>query len=229
MSIHSFASSDELIAKAAADFASVTSELLATKPEIRVLLTGGTLGIEFVSAISKLNLEWSKIWLMFSDERFVGLEHPDRNEFQAITVWPELSKYLSRFPSSDIDLDTARKELNDELFAKLGSIQESSAVFDITVLGMGPDAHVASLFPDHEAQGDWVVAEPNSPKPPSQRLSLSYGALNRSERVWFLAAGESKQWAVQQSRDQDGGLPASKVRGMSETAWYLDQLISDEL
>jgi 6-phosphogluconolactonase len=229
VSIPSFASTDELIAKAAADFASVTEELLANKPEIRVLLTGGTLGIEFVSAISKLNLEWSKIWLMFSDERFVGLEHADRNEFQAITVWPELSQYLSRFPSNDIDLDMARKTLNDELFENLGSIQENSAVFDITVLGIGPDAHVASLFPDHEAQGDWVVAEPNSPKPPSQRLSLSYRALNRSERVWFLAAGESKLWAVQQSMDADSGLPASKVRGVSETAWYLDQSITDAL
>lgn len=229
MRIHSLASTDELIAKAAADFALVTSELLATKLEIRVLLTGGTLGIEFVNAISKLNLEWSKIWLMFSDERFVGLEHSDRNEFQAITVWPDLSKYLSRFPSNDIDLDRARETLNDELFAELGPIQESSPVFDITVLGMGPDAHVASLFPNHMAQGDWVVAEPSSPKPPSERLSLSYTALNRSERIWFLAAGESKLWAVRQGMDAESGLPASKVRGMSETAWYLEQTITDAL
>jgi 6-phosphogluconolactonase len=229
VSIHSFASSDQLIAKAAVDFQSVALELLATKPIIRVLLTGGTLGIEFVSAISKLSLDWSKIWLMFSDERFVGLEHADRNEFQAITVWPGLSKRLTRFPSDGVDLDIAREELNEKLITQLGPIEEHSAVFDITVLGMGPDAHVASLFPAHDAQGEWVVAEPNSPKPPSQRLSLSYRALNRSEMVWFLVAGESKLWAVQRSMDPNGELPASKVRGLRETAWYLDKKITDAL
>lgn len=67
------------------------------------------------------------------------------------------------------------------------------------------------------------------PKPPSERLSLSYQALNRSERVWFLAAGESKSWAVSQSLRADSGLPAASVRGISETVWYLDSEITDAL
>ena len=229
MSIRSFDSSGELIASAVSDFEALATELLSSKSEIKVLLTGGTLGIEFVAAMGKCNLDWSKIWLMFSDERFVGLEHPDRNEHQAISVWPELAGLLNRFPANDIKLDGAREIVESEFENKFGAVEDSSTVFDLTILGMGPDAHVASLFPDHNAQGGWIIAESDSPKPPAERLSLSYAAVNRSERIWFLAAGEGKAWAVAQSLDENSGLPAAKMRGSLDTVWYLDQEITDAL
>jgi 6-phosphogluconolactonase len=187
------------------------------------------LGIAFIEALAHLKLDWSRIWLMFSDERFVALDHEDRNEHQGITAWPELAKHLKRFPDAEIELDEAAAMASRTLEQELGSIATAECCFDLTVLGMGPDAHVASLFPGHPKTSAWVIAEPNSPKPPSKRLSLSYQALNRSERVWFLAAGESKSWAVAQSRDALSGLPAGMVRGRTETVWYLDQEITDAL
>jgi 6-phosphogluconolactonase len=95
--------------------------------------------------------------------------------------------------------------------------------FDIVLLGMGPDGHVASLFPGSKAIefGKWVVAEPDSPKPPQQRISLSYEALSSAKQVWFLVSGEDKAEAV--SRVFDGeDLPATKVSGKEQTRWYLD-------
>lgn len=229
MSIRSFDSSVQLIDSAVSDFESLANKLLASKPQIKVLLTGGTLGIEFVAGMSKCNLDFSRIWLMFSDERFVGLEDSDRNEYQAISAWPELAEHLTRFPGNDIGLEDARGVVENSFVAEFGPIEDSSAVFDLTILGMGPDAHVASLFPGHNAQGDWVIAEFDSPKPPSERLSLSYAAINRSERIWFLAAGDSKAWAVAQSLDQNSGMPAARVRGVLDTVWYLDQEITGAL
>ena len=229
MTIRSSRNSAELLQSAANDFAILAGELLSTKPKIRVLLTGGSLGIAFLADLADKRLEWDRVWLMFSDERFVPLEHQDRNEHQGITAWPELASMLNRFPATDSELEAAAAETTAALEAELGPLGAGTACFDLTVLGMGPDAHIASLFPGHTQADSWVVAESNSPKPPAARLSLSYQALNRSERVWFLAAGESKSWAVAQSLDPASGLPAGRVRGRSETVWYLDQEITDAL
>lgn len=229
MSRSSHQSSSELLRAAASEFEQVITQVLAEKPAARVLLTGGTLGIDFLRELREIDVPWSRIWMMFSDERFVARNHPDRNEQQGIKVWPELENYLHRFPQPDQELPAAAAALEGELMTQLGPISGLDPVFDLTILGMGPDAHVASLFPDRDRPGGWVVAEPESPKPPTLRLSLSYQALRRSERVWFLAAGISKVWAVKQSLNADSGLPAARVRGSSETRWFLDQEITAEL
>jgi 6-phosphogluconolactonase len=218
-----------LLQAVAQEFELAILRVLQEKPRAHVLLTGGTLGIELLKELAKLDLPWAKIWLMFSDERFVSQDHPDRNELQAVGAWPELAQHLKRYPNPDQDLLQAAQALETALSSEFGQVVGAEPVFDISILGMGPDAHVASLFPGHDRTGEWVIAEPDSPKPPQQRLSLSYKALNRAERVWFLAAGTSKVWAVQQSLRADSGLPAAMVRGISETRWFLDQEITDAL
>lgn len=217
-------SPETLIAAATADFESLMTELLAQKDQVRVLLTGGTLGIDFIKAMAKLDLDYSRIWLMFSDERYVPLADQDRNESQAIRVWPELSDYLTRYPDANQTLLSAREELEAQLFG----IFEAGQGFDLAILGMGPDGHVASLFPGHQQHGKWIIAEANSPKPPAQRLSFSYEGLAQSKRVWFLAAGQAKAEAVSLAINSDQ-VPASRVRGTLDTRWYLDKSLSDAL
>ena len=229
MTISSYPSPNALLQAVAQEFELAILKVLQEKPRAHVLLTGGTLGIELLKELAKLDLPWAKIWLMFSDERFVSQDHPDRNEQQGVDAWPELAQHLKRYPNPDQDLLQAAQSLETALSSEFGQVVGAEPVFDISILGMGPDAHVASLFPGHDRTGDWVIAEPESPKPPQQRLSLSYKALNRAERVWFLAAGTSKVWAVQQSLRADSGLPAAMVRGISETRWFLDQEITDAL
>ena len=214
----------ELIERAAKDFEELVSGLIEHKGSARVLLTGGTLGIEFVSAMRKLDIDYSKLFLMFSDERFVPLSDPDRNERQAIEVFPEIAHYLTRFPTPSISLVEAREQLE----AHLEPMFEDGKGIDLTILGIGPDGHIASLFPDHAEPGRWVIAEGDSPKPPSLRLSLSFEALEQSKRVWFLASGAQKAWAVAEGMKKDS-VPASRVRGSEETVWYLDQELSDAL
>lgn len=215
-----FASTQDLVADAVERFGA----LIAQPPvgrRLRILLTGGTLGIEFCRVASTQNFDLSNVELMFSDERYVGLNDAERNESQALNVWPGIELALTRFPEPINNLQDAALAMDAELALSLGSIDLSDDVFDLTILGMGPDGHIASLFPGHQAQGNWVVAESESPKPPSQRLSLSYRALNRSRRVWFLVSGLSKADAVR-SAQANPDLPAGQVKGSLETLWFID-------
>jgi 6-phosphogluconolactonase len=192
---------------------------------LRVALTGGTLGIAVLAELAKLNIASGHLRLVFGDERFVSLTDPERNEAQGLAVWPELaaSDWL-RFPEpGELDLEAARGKFEAGFRDWFG---EGS--FDLVILGMGPDGHVASLFPDRARVGALVIAEPESPKPPKMRLSLSYQALNNSDRVWFVVAGTQKAAAAACSYFQTCELPAAKVRGR-ESIWFVDNAVAQEI
>jgi 6-phosphogluconolactonase len=215
--------SDQVIASSVANRI-VSLALQAEKP-LAVALTGGSLGIAVLSELAKLQVPSEKLRFVFGDERFVGLADPDRNEAQGLAAWPGLadSDWL-RFPAPDgFDLLSAREAFEASLDGWLGNEQ-----FDLVILGMGPDGHVASLFPERERVGNLVIAEPDSPKPPSQRLSLSYRALNNSRRVWFLVSGSAKAEAAACSYHQRCELPAASVRG-TETIWFVDDVVAQAI
>ncbi len=220
-------SPEALIAQATSDFAELVDELRKSKSELTVLLTGGTLGIEFIAALGETSVDLTNIHFMFGDERFVPRDHVDRNEHQALAVFQGLKSYLIRYPEASENLEAAKQRFSFELENLFGPIESPSRQIDLTILGMGPDGHIASLFPGVAHEDAWVVSEANSPKPPSERLSFSYQALNNSERVWFLVAGAGKADALRNVYARQ--LPASKVQGLSETRWYLDKEISDAL
>jgi 6-phosphogluconolactonase len=220
-------SPEALIAQAISDFAELVGELRKSKSELTVLLTGGTLGIEFIAALGETSVDLTNIHFIFGDERYVPRDHADRNEHQALMRFPGLQSFLIRYPEASEKLEDAKQRFSLELEKFFGPIASPLRQIDLTILGMGPDGHIASLFPGVEHEGAWIVSEANSPKPPSERLSFSYQALNNSERVWFLVAGAGKADALRSV--YAGQLPASKVQGLSETRWYLDKEISDAL
>ena len=220
-------SPEALIAQATSDFAELVDELRKSKSELTVLLTGGTLGIEFIAALGETSVDLTNIHFIFGDERYVPRNHADRNEHQALAVFPGLGSYLIRYPETSEKLEDAKQRFSFELENLMGPIASPLRQIDLTILGMGPDGHIASLFPGVEHENAWIVSEADSPKPPSERLSFSYQALNNSERVWFLVAGAGKADALRSV--YAGQLPASKVQGLSETRWYLDKEISDAL
>jgi 6-phosphogluconolactonase len=105
---------------------------------------------------------------------------------------------------------------------------EGAGAFDVLMLGIGPDGHVASLFPHHpvlDATDAIAIAVHDSPKPPPDRVSLTYEALDRSHAVWFVASGDGKADAVARALADDGSIhdtPARGVRGLQETTFFLD-------
>jgi 6-phosphogluconolactonase len=99
--------------------------------------------------------------------------------------------------------------------------------FDVLMLGIGPEGHVASLFPGQPALGDSrpVVAVRDSPKPPPTRLSLTLPSLQAAREVWILASGEEKADAVALALTgdgPDGPVPAAGARGRQRTLFLLD-------
>lgn len=221
-------STTELVSAAIQRFEELALERLKYQPTVNVLLTGGTLGIAFIAKLKNLELPWERFHFRFSDERFVALDDADRNEHQALSAWPALANHLWRFPSPDIDLDQAAEQSTRDFEEEFGELAVPDAVFDICILGMGPDGHIASLFPGRTCEASWVVAVSDSPKPPPLRLSLSYAAILKSRSVIFLASGKAKAEAVAKIF-AGADLPAAKVTGQLDTVWYLDRELSDEL
>ena len=214
---------EDVAQNAARDLAKELARFLDAQHSVNLVLTGGTVGINTLSELASLlsGFDLSRLQIWWGDERFVESNSADRNSVQAYDAL--LSRIqipagnIHAMPSSeDGDLLAAAKAFSENF----GSDYPS---FDIVLLGMGPDGHVASLFQGSKAIefGKWVVAEPDSPKPPQQRISLSYEALSSAKQVWFLVSGEDKAEAV--SRVFDGeDLPATKVSGKEQTRWYLD-------
>lgn len=225
-----FATANELALNAAADLDTHVSRLLESKPQVDLVVTGGTVGIITLEKLAPLwvSRDLKNLHIWWGDERFVAESSQDRNYVQAeIALISKLnipSENIHSMPSDkNQGLEVAGEEFANEL-------EHAKPHFDVVLLGMGPDAHVASLFPNSQSQshGNWVVTESNSPKPPSQRISLSYEALNSADEVWFLVSGEDKADAVSRVFSNED-LPGTKVKGQLATIWYLDQAAAAKL
>jgi 6-phosphogluconolactonase len=105
--------------------------------------------------------------------------------------------------------------------------------FDVLLLGVGPDGHVASVFPEHPVVYETrpVSAVRGSPKPPPTRLTLTLPAINTAEEVWLIASGEAKAKAVGMALTGAGPvqLPAAGARGVERTLWLLDRAAAAEV
>lgn len=232
-----------LAAAVAARFIKRMRETLAEKPEAHVVLTGGTMGEAVLAAVSedpdRGTVDWSRITFWWGDERYLPSGHADRNETQSrralldtLELPPERIKALPA-AGEHATIEDAAEAYAAELAA---AAPEGAAhpVFDLTFLGVGPDAHVASLFPDHDAIRDRehvVLAETASPKPPPERLTLTLPVLNSSERVWLVLAGADKAGALGLAlADADpADVPAAGVRGTKRTVFFVDRDATTEV
>jgi 6-phosphogluconolactonase len=128
------------------------------------------------------------------------------------------------------DVDAAAAGYAAELAA---ATDDGSAVpvFDVLLLGVGPDGHVASLFPGHPGfavrEGS-TIAVRESPKPPPTRISLTLPALRTARQTWLLAAGDGKADAVARAIGGEA-LPAGSVHGTNRTLWLLDRAAAGKL
>ena len=224
--LEAYADKQELIDNIDEIFEEAVKELLVEQPAVHVVLTGGTVGIALLENIDPSNkLDWSRIHLWWGDERFVASDSEDRNAVQAHkALFSKIridSSKLHVFPSSDngLTLDAAAEQ-----FA--AHVAEANPKFDLVFLGMGPDGHINSLFPGKPtpAPGVQIIAEHDSPKPPPQRLSFTYEAMNAADEIWLTVAGADKADAVSVAfGDDPTALPVGRVQGISKTVWFVDQ------
>jgi 6-phosphogluconolactonase len=204
----------------------------------QIALTGGSIADAVHRELARLTpaseVDWSRVVIWWGDERFVAPDSEDRNALQArrafldsVGVDPALVHEVPSTTGAD-DVDAAAASYAAMLR------EHGSGEFDVMMLGVGPDGHVASLFPGRaelDIEDRIAVGVLDSPKPPPLRVSLTLPALNRSRSVWFLVSGEQKAEAVGRAL---GGAPvhdtpAAGVHGSEETVWFLDRAAASSL
>lgn len=210
----------ELVEVATREAMDVIVRQLAEKKVFHIALTGGSLGNtfaqNFVDVINrKGDLTGLNIW--FSDERFDVAVSPLRNSRPVRDGLKNSSVIVHEVKSSDGGVNVYEAADSYEL-------QLSGIKMDICVLGLGPDGHVASLFPNHwnPQIADSAIAIVDSPKPPAERVTFSMRFINSSEQVWIIASGESKAVAVKAVLEADSSVPAGHVSAMGLTRLFLD-------
>lgn len=205
-----------------------------------VVLTGGGIGTALLAALSASPavsaIDWQRIHLWWGDERYLPTGHIDRNDTSAHRVLldqvaiPRDQVHSINGPDRSESPELSALQYEEALFtAGSGFLPK----FDVVLLGIGPDAHVASLFPEHPETHDErvAVAVHNSPKPPSIRVTLTLPTLNNAHQAWILACGESKAEAVRLALDPMAGprqIPASGIRA-DHTLFLVDLDATKEL
>jgi 6-phosphogluconolactonase len=205
----------------------------------QIALTGGTIAEQIHREVARLSpgseVDWSQVVVWWCDERFVAPDSPDRNAGEARAAFLDVvgvdPAKVHEMPSTAdaVDADAGAAAYSATLR------EHGSGEFDVVMLGMGPDGHVASLFPGFpqlDVDDRIAVGVTDSPKPPPERISLTFAALNRAKSVWLLVAGDQKADAVARALAEGTELhdcPASGVSGTEETIWFLDRAAARRL
>ena len=206
--------------------------------EPQIALTGGSIAEAVHQELARLSaaseVDWSRVVVWWGDERFVAPDSPDRNAAQAQSAFlssvgadpAKVHEIPSTADAADVDAGAV---------AYSDTLRTFGGEFDVVMLGVGPDGHVASLFPGFpqlDVDDRIAVAVTDSPKPPPERISLTFDALNRAKSVWFLVSGEAKAPAVASALAEGTDLhdtPAAGVTGTEETLWFLDRAAASHL
>ena len=208
----------------------------------KVAVSGGSLPKTLAKALLARSddegaVDFSKWEIFFADERAVPLDHEDSNykllkaelldkippELGKPTVHPIDVQYMD-------DVQEMADQYQDALmksFAAKDSVK--IPIFDLLLLGCGPDGHTCSLFPNHELLREsdaWVAAIEDSPKPPAQRITLTLPVVTHGIKIAFVATGDGKKEILRQILDTEEGrsLPCGLVNegGVDRVSWFTD-------
>ncbi|QPZ39944.1 6-phosphogluconolactonase [Paramicrobacterium chengjingii] len=232
-----------LAASIAARFLTKVVDLLDEQERVNIVLEGGRVALDVLTQINanpaRDTVDWARVHFWWGDERYVPSGDADRNDAKARTALldhidvPESNIHPMAAPDSGLDLDAAAEAYAAELAEHAeGSI--ALPRFDITFLGVGPDGHTASLFPDHTQvleKSAFVLPVTESPKPPSDRLTLTRPALNSSQRIWVEIAGAEKasSLGLALAGASYSEVPIAGIKGRRRTVFFVDKEAAAEV
>ncbi|MCC8247239.1 6-phosphogluconolactonase [Saccharothrix luteola] len=229
----------ELLAAAvAARLVTSLVDAQTARGSVSLVLTGGRTGIAVLEQLratpARDAVDWTRVDLYWGDERFLPAGHPDRNETQArealLDHVPVPASRVHVMEPSDGrfgDDPEAAAEAYAAVLAAAAGPDGAVPSFDVCLLGVGEEGHVASIFPESPAVAEReraVVAVRDCPKPPPTRVSLTLPAIRAAREVWLMTTGAAKGEAVALGlTDADEvQLPAAGARGRERTLWLLD-------
>ena len=224
---------DALSHAASEECVRAANEAVSERGRCLIALSGGhtpARAYQIWSTEYREKMPWAKTHFFWGDERFVGADDPKSNYrmtretlFKNAPVPPE---NIHPIPTNFSLPDEAAREYEAVLRT---FIAESGPSFDVTLLGLGVEGHMASLFPASPALAEekrWVVGV-RAPADPPVRISLTFPLLRRARATYFLVAGADKQGIVATLRRASSAemqkLPVAMLRPEGETIWFLDR------
>ncbi|TFV58937.1 6-phosphogluconolactonase [Mycobacterium sp. PS03-16] len=243
VSVRRYPDVDALVAAVGDRLADEVVSAVESRGTANIVLTGGGTGIKLLERLGTHSdrIDWSKVHLFFGDERYVAEDDDDRNDKQARAALIDRvdipAANVHAMPAADgefgDDIDAAALAY-EHVLAGQAEGDEPTPVFDVHLLGMGPEGHINSLFPHTPAVREttrMVVAVTDSPKPPPQRITLTLPAVARSREVWLVVSGSGKAEAVAAAV---GGAaaddwPAAGAVGREATVFFLDEDAASKL
>jgi 6-phosphogluconolactonase len=217
----------EVAAEAASAFADRAGRAIASGARFAVAVPGGSVALEVFPRLADLAIDWSQLDVTWVDERVVGQLDPDSNLRVARDMWLDrLRPPGPRVLPPPVALgapDQVAEAWQRAIVAALGTPPR----LDLAILGVGPDGHVASLFPGHRGLSRldaWAAGITDAPKPPPARVTLTRATLRASREIWFVAFGAEKAAALAEARwNPTSTLPAAIVaREAAKVRWFLD-------
>ncbi|KAA9135068.1 6-phosphogluconolactonase [Microbacterium caowuchunii] len=229
---------DRLSAAVARRLLSRIAKRVAEGKNAHVSLTGGSMGGRVLSAVAAdprtAEIDWSLVHFWWSDERFVPRGSAERNDTDAYAALldhidiPAGNIHTMAGSTDGLDLDAAAAAYADELARFADPAVGAWPSFDVCFLGVGPDAHIASLFPDRPEitvtdRATLPVRE--SPKPPPERITMTRPVINSSKRVWLVLAGADKASALGLALAGASyqSVPAAGAKGRKRTVFFVDE------
>lgn len=195
------------------EFLARAADAIARRGRFVVALTGGSVAPAFFPALAALPIDWSRIDIFWIDERAVPPDHPESNYALA----SRLLLVPARVPAERIhrmagelpDLDQAARRASDEL----RSIAGDPPHLDLALLGVGPDGHIASIFPGGTGLQPCppVIPVYDSPKPPARRLTMSFPVIASAVQVIVIALGAAKAPVMREALDGSGDTPVAEL------------------
>jgi 6-phosphogluconolactonase len=217
----------------------MTEAALAAKDPFRVSLSGGstpkTLYQLLASDEFRNRFPWQGVSWYWGDERFVPYDSPESN----YRMTREAMFDKARVPRENIhpvpiegSPEDAARRYEQTLQQDYGatSLDPARPLFDVTLLGLGPDGHTASLLPGEpvlEERKRWVAAVSHGR--PEIRITMTYPVIESSRRVAFLVTGREKAAIFRAMREGNSQVPAARVRPVGELFWFVDRAVAGEL
>jgi len=236
-----FADGDALVEAAGGRLVDTIHSAVAARGRALIVLTGGGNGIGLLRHLRRQQVDWSDVHLFWGDERYVPEDDDERNDKQAREALLDHidipSSHVHAMPASDgefgADLSAAALAY-EQLLAANAEPGQPVPNFDVHLLGMGPEGHINSLFPDTPAVREtvrMVLPVEDSPKPPPERITLTLPAIRRSREVWLMVSGAGKADAAAAAIGgaSPASVPAAGATGLETTLWLLDREAASKL
>ncbi|XP_052187396.1 probable 6-phosphogluconolactonase 1 [Diospyros lotus] len=233
-----------------ADYIAELSEVSVKERGVfAIALSGGSLiGLmgKLCEAPYNKTVDWAKWYIFWADERVVAKNHTDSNYKLAkdgllskVPIVPSHIHSINDSVSAEQAADDYKFAIRQLVRTRVISVADISDCpkFDLILLGMGPDGHVASLFPNHSAlneKDEWVTFITDSPKPPPERITFTIPVINSASNVAVVVTGSGKAEAVHLAVDDVGSnslsLPARMIQPTKgKLVWFLDKAAASKL